>query len=67
MNIYNVLDIRDETSVYSDTGTADYTTTIDPTRISYSSLRIGTVEEYAVQPTWYSTPRQIQAGLSIGF
>jgi len=66
-NIYNVFDIRNETGVYTDTGTASYTTTIDPDLILYNPSRVGTVEEYITQPSWYSTPRQIQLGLTLEF
>ena len=66
-NIYNVLDIRDELNVYTDTGTADYTTTINPKKVVYSPDRVSTVEDYIKQPTWYTSPRQIQVGLAIGF
>jgi len=67
MNVYNLFDTQNETVVYGDTGTADYTTTIDPLRIPYNSLRIGTVEDYVNQPSWYSEPREIQFGLTLGF
>ncbi len=66
-NIYNVFDIRNETGVYTDTGTASYTTTIDPDLILYNPSRVGTVEEFITQPSWYSTPRQIQLGLTLEF
>ena len=67
VNVYNLFDFRDALAVYGDTGKADVTSTIDPARQSYVDTRIGTVEEWAKQPSWYSAPRQIQAGLSIGF
>jgi outer membrane receptor protein involved in Fe transport len=67
MNIYNVLDTRDETNVYTDTGSANYTTTTDPNKIPYNPLRVGTIEEFVLQPGWYSSPREIRAGVSIGF
>ena len=67
LNVYNLFDIRNQTNVYSDTGTAEYTTTTDPAKIPYDPLRIGTVEELTKQPSWYGAPRQIQAGLALGF
>jgi hypothetical protein len=67
LNVYNLLDIRDETNVYTDTGTADYTTLIDPSRTPYHSDRVSTVEDYVVQPGWYTAPRQIHLGLMFGF
>jgi outer membrane receptor protein involved in Fe transport len=67
INVYNLFDIRDALTVYGDTGKADVTSTIDPVKQGYIASRIGTVEEWAKQPSWYSAPRQIQAGLSVGF
>jgi outer membrane receptor protein involved in Fe transport len=66
-NIYNLFDQRDETSVYGDTGSAEYTTEIKPEKIGYNPKRIGTVEDYVLQPSWYTAPREIQVGLAIGF
>jgi outer membrane receptor protein involved in Fe transport len=67
MNVYNLFDQKDETSVYGDTGSADYTTTIDPLKIPYNPKRIGTIEDYVNQAGWYTEPRQVQVGLIIGF
>ena len=60
-------DFCDALNVYGDTGKADVTSTIDPSKQGYVASRIGTVEEWAKQPGWYSAPRQIQFGLSVGF
>jgi len=67
LNVYNLFDIRDETAVYSDTGTADYSTLIDPKIIDYDPRRIGTVEDFVNQAGWYTAPRQIQLGASVEF
>ena len=67
MNIYNLFDIQDQTAVYSDTGTAQYTTNINPSKISYDPRRISTVEDYVLQPGWYTAPRQIQLGFAVEF
>jgi len=67
VNVYNLLDQRDETTVRTDTGTADYTTTIDPSKIPYNSSRVSTVEDFVTQPSWYTGPRQIQVGVIFGF
>ncbi len=66
-NIYNLFDVRNESAVYSDTGTADYTTTINRDIILYNPARVGTVDEFMVQPSWYSAPREIHIGLSVEF
>ena len=67
LNIYNLFDIQDETGVYSDTGSAEYTTNIDPTTISYNEHRVSTVEDFVLQPGWYTAPRQIQLGFALEF
>ncbi len=67
MNIYNLTDQRDEVAVYSDTGTAEYTTNIKESLITYHPDRIGTIPDYVNQPGWYTTPRQIQVGLALDF
>jgi outer membrane receptor protein involved in Fe transport len=67
VNVYNLFDFRDALAVYGDTEKADVTSTIDPVKQGYVASRIGTVEEWAKQPSWYSAPRQVQAGLSVGF
>ncbi len=67
VTIYNVLDQASETAVYTDTGTAQYTTNIDPDNIPYVSKRVGTVQDLLRRPDWYIAPRQIQAGLTLEF
>ncbi len=67
VNVYNLLDQRDETQVRPDTGTADYTTTIDPSEIPFHENRISTVEDFITQPSWYTGPRQVQLGVQFGF
>jgi outer membrane receptor for ferrienterochelin and colicin len=65
--VYNLFDERDQTYIYTDTGSADYTTTIDPTEIPYSANRVSTVEDFINQPSWYTAPRQVQFGVILGF
>jgi hypothetical protein len=67
LNVYNLFDQIDETNVYQDTGTAEYTTTINPLIIPYDSGRLTTVEDYVLQPGWYTGPRQVQFGVILGF
>jgi outer membrane receptor protein involved in Fe transport len=67
VNVYNLFDTRDDTWVWTDTGSADYTTTITPERVPYNAARIGTVENYITHPDWYTAPRWIQAGVAIDF
>jgi len=67
VTVYNVLDQAGATNVYTDTGTADYTTNIDPETISYVPERVGTVQDLLRRPDWYIPPRQVQAGLTLEF
>ena len=68
LNVYNLLDQRDQTSVYADTGSADYTTgNGDPSLVPYNPNRVGTPEEHLIQPTRYTGPRQMQLGVTLGF
>ncbi len=67
MNVYNLLDQRDETNVYNDTGTAEYTTNINPSIVPYNVNRVSTVEDYVLQPSWYTAPRQVHVGFILGF
>ena len=66
LNVYNLLDQRDATSVYTDTGTPEYTTQ-SQVASSYNSARVSTVEDFVNQPSWYTPPRQIQLGVTLGF
>ena len=64
INIYNLLDIRNELTVYSDTGRSSYS--LLPTYTpQYSGPMLNTLDEYLVNPSYYSAPRQIKIGLSI--
>ena len=66
LNVYNLLDQRDATSVYSDTGTPEYTTQ-SAVASTYNKDRVSTVEDFVNQPSWYTPPRQVQLGVSLGF
>ena len=70
LNVYNVLDLRDQTAVYTDTGSAEYTTTVDPSNLannSYNPNRVSTVEDFVLRPANFTGPRQVQLGLTLGF
>ena len=63
INIYNIFDIRNELTVYSDTGRSTYSLTPTYTP-QYSGPMLNNLNEYLVVPTYYSPPRQIKMGLS---
>jgi len=59
---YNILDRKNEVLVYSDTGRAGYT--IEPR----GSVRgVNTLEAFLTRPDFYSEPRRVILGVSIGF
>ncbi|OVE80561.1 hypothetical protein BVY01_00010, partial [bacterium I07] len=65
INVYNLLDSRGQTNVYTDTGSADYTLSIR--NASDNPKRVGLLSDNAIQTAWYIEPRQIHAGISVGF
>jgi hypothetical protein len=63
INVYNIFDIKNELTVYSDTGRSTYSLTPTYTP-QYSGPMLNNLNEYLVVPTYYSPPRQIKIGLS---
>ncbi|MBA7601213.1 Vitamin B12 transporter BtuB [subsurface metagenome] len=60
--VYNILDRRNEINVYSDTGRSGYT--IEPR----GSVRgVNTLDEFRTRPDYYSEPRRVIVGVSVGF
>ncbi|TFG95859.1 MAG: hypothetical protein E4H13_12865 [Calditrichales bacterium] len=66
MRIYNLLDRMNELDVYRDTGRATYST--DPLYFGGGRPRgLNTLDQYYVNPAFYSRPREIQLGLELNF
>jgi len=65
INIYNVLDRRNEINVFGDSGRSSET--IESTRAEvlspFEPLRPNTLEEFFNHPDWYDEPREIQFGV----
>lgn len=63
LKIYNLFDVMNEEDVYSDTGRAGYTLTRS------SGIVTGplTYDDYYKRPDFYSTPRLVKVGVSVGF
>ncbi len=59
---YNIFDRQNEKLVFSDTGRAGYT--IDP---PVSVRGVNTLDEFLTRPDYYSEPRRVIFGVSIGF
>ncbi len=64
IKVLNLLDRRNENTVYGDTGTAD--STLDMTG-SEDDDRPNSLTDYYARPDWYSAPRQVQIGLEFSF
>lgn len=64
-NVNNLLDTRNATSVFTDTGEPNYTNSI--ANVGADKNRTNTVEEFIVYPHWYSTPREILFGVKLAF
>ncbi|MDM7925679.1 MAG: TonB-dependent receptor [bacterium] len=67
VTVYNLFDQKGETYVYTETGSARYSANIDPKTIPVDAARVGTVEDFLRQPTWFIAPRQVQAGFTVEF
>ena len=65
LKIYNLLDRKNEVNVYSDTGRAGYTLAV--ARHVGTIRGINTVEEWFNRPNFYSEPRRVIVGFSMGF
>ena len=63
-NIYNLLDLQNEFSVWEDTGRATYTLTAKDVPLTDPG-RIGHLQEHLIRPEWYGEPRRINMGLNI--
>ena len=64
INVYNLFDIRNELTVYSDTGRATYSLVRTYTP-QYTGPGFNSLDEYQVRPDYYSAPRQIKIGFSL--
>ena len=63
-NIYNLLDLQNEFSVWEDTGRATYTLIAKDVPLTDPG-RIGHLQEHLIRPEWYGEPRRINIGLNI--
>lgn len=72
VKVFNLLDRLNENFVFNDTGRATYSlsaqrnlhATWEP---NYHLPGVHTLEEYDTRPHWYSSPRQVRAGLTVSF
>jgi hypothetical protein len=67
LRVNNIFDIKNETSVYDDTGTATRTGYEAIARQSKTPEYVNTISEYYNNPTMFSEPRRIEFGATIEF
>jgi outer membrane receptor protein involved in Fe transport len=65
LKIYNVFDTANELEVFGDTGRAGYT--LELTRAQEAPRGANTLQAYLTRPDYYSAPRQVVVGASVGF
>ncbi|MCF7824177.1 MAG: TonB-dependent receptor [Candidatus Marinimicrobia bacterium] len=65
LNVNNLLDTRNATSVHSDTGSPTYSGRLQS--IIDNRYGLNTVGEYIQYPTWYYAPREILLGVNYSF
>lgn len=67
LRINNLLDNKNETSVYDDTGRAGFTTDEERVEALNVPTPVNTISEYYTNATHYSEPRRIEMGIRIKF
>ena len=69
INIYNLLDRRNEIIVYGDSGRAGETIEKNRAEIisPFEPLRPNTINQFFNRPDWYDEPREIQLGLQFSW
>ena len=65
LKVYNLFDTANELDVFGDTGRAGYT--LELTRAQEAPRGVNTLEEYYTRPDFYSAPRQVVVGATVGF
>lgn len=65
IKVYNLFDVTNEQSVFGDTGRAGYT--LELTRAQEAPRGPNSLKEYFTRPDFYSSPRQVVLGATIGF
>ncbi|MBK7259260.1 MAG: TonB-dependent receptor [Ignavibacteriae bacterium] len=65
VKVYNVFDTANELNVFGDTGRAGYT--LELTRAQEAPRGANTLAQYYTRPDFYSAPRQVVVGASVGF
>lgn len=67
LRVFNVFDVLNEYGVYDDTGRAGYTTDLARVKAQNTPEYVNTIEEWFLNPTFYSEPRRFELGVNIEF
>jgi hypothetical protein len=67
LRIFNILDIRNETNVFVDTGRAGFTTDENVALATNPKQYVNSVDQWFRIPTHYSEPRRIEFGFNMEF
>ncbi|MEE9429868.1 MAG: TonB-dependent receptor [Melioribacteraceae bacterium] len=67
LKVFNFLDSKIITDVFTDTGKADFTTEAASLRDVVDINRPNTVSDYLIRPWYYDAPRKIQLGINFSF
>jgi hypothetical protein len=65
--IDNVLDTKNATNVFTDSGQPDWSLYEEHLLASNPSQRVASIQDYYTRPDYYSAPRRIQLGMSYSF
>jgi hypothetical protein len=65
LKVYNLFDTANELNVFGDTGRAGYT--LELTRSQQIPLGVNSIQQYYTRPDFYSAPRQVIVGATVGF
>ena len=66
-NIFNLFDNLNQSSVYNDSGVANYTTYQQTAINQNTGEHVNTIQEWFENETYYSNPRRIEIGVKYDF
>jgi len=64
LKVYNLFDTANEPNVFGDTGRAGYT--LELTRSQQAPLGVNSIQQYYTRPDFFSAPRQVLLGATLG-
>lgn len=67
LRVFNVFDVLNEYGVFDDTGRAGYTTDLERIKAQNTPEYVNTIDDWFLNPTFYSEPRRVELGVNIEF